>query len=292
MSQMETSIENICLIGATGFVGRHLVGELAQRGKRTIVLARKPGKADMPDAEIVQLTHNFDFSGIDAVINLAGVLHGPFDEAHVDLPRNIALACADQNVPRLLHMSALGASVNGPSEYLKSKMMGEEEVRKACQGSRTHYTIFRPSVIAGRDDHFVTLFSKLLRKSPVLPLACPNSLLQPILVEDVARAFADSLCMSSAFDETFCLCGPQSYTLAELVRLMAQGRKRLIIPLSDRISYLQARLLEFTPGPLMTRDNYLSLSKDNVCEVDFPFDWKPGNIEKLFTSAAPQSRAL
>lgn len=289
--RMETSGENICLVGATGFVGRHLVDALANRGKRVIVLARHPEKAELRGAEIVQLTHQLDFSGMDAVINLAGVLHGPFAAAHIDLPRNVALACAAQGVPRLLHMSALGASAKGPSEYLKSKMMGEEEVRKACQGTATRYTIFRPSVIVGRDDHFISLFSSLVRVFPVIPLACPNARLQPILVEDVARAFADSLDMPSSFDETLCLCGPRAYTLIDLVKEMAKGRKRLVIPLSDRLSYLQARLLEFTPGPLMTRDNYLSLGKDNVCEDGFPYDWQPGNIEGLITSSAPLSPA-
>lgn len=288
---MGTSIENICIIGATGFVGRNLVAELARRGKRVIALTRHPEQAHLPEAEVIPLTHRLDFSGMDAVINLAGVLHSPFEAVHIDLPKSIAHACAEQSVPRFLHMSALGASMNGPSEYLKSKMAGEDEVRKACQGSKTRYTIFRPSVIAGRDDHFISLFSKLVRASPVLPLACPNARLQPIRIEDVVRAFAEGLEMPRAFDETFCLCGPHAYRLIDLVKKMAGGRKRLIIPLSDRLSYLQARLLEFTPGPLMTRDNYLSLSKDNVCAGDFPFDWTPGAIEELIISAVHRHRA-
>lgn len=293
MPGMETSTEHICLIGATGFVGRHLVSELARRNKRVQVLARNPDKVILPGTEITRLTHDFDFSGVDAVVNLAGILHGPqsFDAVHVDLPLKIARACLEQKVPRLLHMSALGASPEGPSEYLKSKWRGEEAVRSVCEGSYTRCTIFRPSVILGKDDHFVTLFSGLVRNFPIIPVACPNSRLQPILVEDVVRAFVDSMDRTDSADRTFCLCGPQVYSLIDLVRTIAKGKTRLIIPLPDSLSRLQARLLEFTPGPLMTRDNYLSLMKDNVCEGPFPFEWKPASITEVVTCAALRPRA-
>lgn len=280
-------IENICIIGATGFVGRNLTGELIRLGKSVTALARHPDKAHLPGAKVVKMDNELPFSGMDAVINLAGILHDNkpegFQAVHVDLPQRIAQACVGNGVPRFLHMSALGASLEGPSDYLKSKAMGEAVVRKACENSPTRYTIFSPSVILGENDHFIALFSKLMRLSPVLPLACPHSRLQPILVADVARAFVESLEKPETHEKTLCLCGPKVYTLIELVGkiVKSRGSKRWLMPLPDFLSYLQAWMLEFTPGPLMTRDNYLSLQKDNVCESAFPFDWQPGRIEIL-----------
>lgn len=280
------------ILGATGFVGCILTAALIERGISVHALARDRNTI-LPGAEIIpaDLLHDDlarHFSGLDAVINLVGILHenhGGFEAIHRILPRRIAQACIDARVPRLLHMSALGASPEGPSAYLVSKARGEEAVRQTCENSLTRYTIFRPSVILGENDHFISLFSKLMRLSPILPIVCPGAKLQPILVEDVARAFSDSLILPETFGKTYGLCGPRVYTLIELVDTIAKssGLKRWLVPLPDSLSYLQARLLEFAPGPLMTRDNYLSLQKDNVCDAPFPeiFGWQPQNIAKL-----------
>lgn len=288
-------MKKICILGATGFVGRKLTEELIRRGNTVRALVRTPGRASkiLPGAEIVETDFmNADlashFSGMDAVINLVGVLHdhkpGGFEVIHTILPQRIARAAIDAGIGRLLHMSALGASAEAPSDYLKSKGWGEEAVRTSCENSSTRYTIFRPSVILGKNDHFISLFSKLMRISLILPIACPYSKMQPILVEDVVRAFSDSLEIQETFDKTYGLCGLDVYTLIALVRKIAQSRGlyRILLPLPDWLSHLQAMLLEFTPGPLMTRDNYLSLQKDNVCDAPFPtvFGWQPQGIAK------------
>ncbi len=279
-------VEKICVIGATGFVGRNLSEKLSALGISVTVLARQPEKARLPFAKVIRLEDPLPFSGMDAVINLAGILHdrqGGFDSVHRQLPEKIAKACIENGVPRFLHMSALGASPKGPSAYLKSKAEGEAAVRKACRNSGTKYTIFRPSVILGKNDHFISLFSNLMKLSPILPIACPHSRLQPILVDDVTSAFADSLALPQTYDKTLNLCGPEIYTLLELIRKIAESRglKRWLVPLPDFLSVFQAKMLEFTPGPLMTRDNYLSLQVDNVCDGPFPFEWQPGQIGSL-----------
>src|SRR5207248_2912506 len=128
------------------------------------------------------------FRGADAVINLIGILHErlpqlTFERAHVDLARTVVAACRAANVGRLVHMSALNADRAGPSRYLKSKGEAEEIV----MASRLAWTIFRPSIIFGRDDSFLNMFAGLMRRLPVIALAAPTARFQPVHVADVVR---------------------------------------------------------------------------------------------------------
>src|SRR5258708_37935208 len=143
----------------------------------------------------------------------------------------MARACRTAGVRQLLHMSALGASASGPSQYLRSKAAGEEAVRAA--GAELPFTIFRPSVIFGEPDRFLNLFALLARVSAVIPLACAGARFQPIWVEDVARAFVSSLGEPRALGSTYELCGPRAYTLEELVRFVAAtlGHPRRVVAL-------------------------------------------------------------
>lgn len=287
--------KTVCVVGGSGFVGHHLVALLARRGYRVIVPAgrREPAKdlAVLPTVEVVQANvHDAAalqelLRGVDAVINLVGLLHetaagpvdspraqrGSFRHAHVELPRKLVQACLAAGVPRLIHMSALGAAADSRSAYQRSKAAGEEVVRNAPPPLQT--TLLRPSVIFGPGDSFLNLFAKLLPLSPVLPLAGGRARFQPVFVGDVARAFADALEQPETVGQTYSLCGPRVYTLAELIQLTARelGLRPWIIPLGPTLSYWFARLMELKPGrKLMTRDNHYAMLTDNVCPGGAP----------------------
>jgi len=141
-------------------------------------------------------------------------------------------------------------------------------------------------VIFGRGDSFLSMFARLLKSFPVLPLAASGSRFAPVHVEDVAHAFADSLDNTATYGQTYDLCGPNAYTLQELVSYVGDviGKKRSIIPLGKWMSYFQAWALEFKPGKkLMTRDNYYALCTDNVCRGGWPsvFDFQPASLEAI-----------
>ena len=292
---------------------------------RVLTRRREQAKALilLPTVEVVEADvhdeHELQrqFAGTDAVVNLVGILHeetrgrqdqpaarrGDFHEVHVELPRKVVHACGGAGVTRLLHMSALGADPVSRSAYQRSKGIGEALVREAAMphsddpnwylngpkfvhGQGLAVTVFRPSVIFGRGDSFLNLFARLVRLFPVLPLANPGARFQPVYVEDVARAFADSLENSATHGQTYDLCGPGIYTLEELVRLVAQSLHRhpRILRLGPRLSYLQAWAIEFKPGrPLMTRDNYYAMLKDNVCQGGpaLPFEFRPTALEAV-----------
>jgi NADH dehydrogenase len=279
------TIDNILLIGGSGYVGRHLINALSRRHVRITVPTRRRERAKhllpFPLVDVVEADVHDDatlarlVAGQDAVINLVGVLKGGsgktdgrpwgrgFDRAHFHLAERVALAARDAGVQRLLHMSALKADAGAPSAYLRSKAAGEAVVRDAFPAA----TIFRPSVIFGQGDQFLTVFAGLCATAPMLPLACPAALFQPVWVEDVVNVMAESLGRPESAGRTYELCGPKIYTLIDLVDYAGRtaGSPGNILPLGDIPSYMMSWMLEIVGGP-MTRDNYWSMQVPSTCE--------------------------
>jgi NADH dehydrogenase len=236
----------------------------------------------------------------DAVVNLIAILHGSpaaFHSTHVALPQKIARACVANGVKQLVHVSALG--VNGPhpdsapSHYLRSKGQGEAVlVQAAGEGVAAAFnlTLLRPSVIFGAEDKFLNLFAKLQKLFPVMPLAGAHARFQPVWVQDVAQAVVRSLELGTTpnhMPRVVEVCGPDIFTLMQLVQLSAQlagvneGRGRPVIPLPLWMGRMQALMLELAPGPtLMSRDNLDSMRIDNVATGLLP------GLESLGINAA------
>ena len=295
---MFMKIKKVCVLGGSGFVGCHIVHRLSAAGYQVKVLTRRRERAKhlilLPNVQVEECDVFFEaalqraVSGCDAVINLIGILHesrrASFDKVHVELPRRVAAACQTAGVKRLLQMSALNASENAPSAYLRSRAGGEAAVLNAA-GETLEVTLFRPSVIFGRGDSFLNLFATLARWMPVMVLARPEARFQPVFVEDVARVFVGSLKNTATFSQLYELCGPKVYTLRQLVQYVVAtlGLKRVIIGLNDRLSYLQAWAMELLPVKLMTRDNYYSMKVDSVCDCAFPevFGIQPMALEAV-----------
>jgi uncharacterized protein YbjT (DUF2867 family) len=298
--------ENILVVGGGGFVGRHLVAALAARGADVTVPTRRRERAKglllLPTVEVLECDVNQPgvlarlAAGRDLVVNLVGVLHsrrgragehgpnayGPdFARAHVELPQAVLAACRAAGVRRLLHMSALGASPSAPSEYLRSKGVGEQAILAAQD---LEVTVFRPSVVFGPDDAFLNLFATLAKWLPVLALACPNARFQPVYVGDVQRALLAALEERASLGKAYDLCGPTAYTLRELVEYVCAltGHRRVVLGLSEALSYLQAWMMEYAPGPtLMSRDNVRSMRVPSVCDCEPPFGIVPQALEAL-----------
>lgn len=289
--------QNILVVGGSGFVGRHLVAALAARGARVAVPTRRRDRAKhlilLPTVDVVEadLRDPKALAGLaagrDAVVNLAGVLHGPdFKSTHVELAQAVVNACHSAGVHRLLHMSALGADPAAASEYLRSKGIGEQAVLAADDLA---VTVFRPSVIFGPEDRFLNQFEVLARLFPVLGLPMADARFQPVHVGDVVRAMLAALEDRDSNGKGYDLCGPQEFTLRELVEFVCAvaGRRRLVIGLPDSLSYLQAWLMEMLPVKLLTRDNLRSMQVPSVCDCAFPFGLVPAPLESAAAWLAP-----
>ncbi|MDS4058686.1 MAG: complex I NDUFA9 subunit family protein, partial [Candidatus Contendobacter sp.] len=128
-------------------------------------------------------------------------------------------------------------------------------------------TCFKPSIIFAPNDNFLNQFANLIKRVPVLPLACPNARFAPVYVGDVAAAFEKALEDDATIGQCYELCGPRVYTFKELVEDTARmlGLKRRVVGLPDALARLQAKILGVLPVKLFTMDNYLSLQVDSVC---------------------------
>lgn len=274
----------ICILGGTGFVGRHLAARLNGLGFRVRILTRNREKHRpllvLPRTEVVE-TDVYDvqalktqFQDCRTVINLVGILNerghsgNGFRKAHVELTRKVLDACKQCHVQQLLHMSALHAdSARSPSIYLRTK--GEAEDYLHTFHGNVHLTSFRPSVIFGPGDSFFNRFARLLKLTPYFfPLACAKSRFAPVYVGDIVHQFVRAIGNADMYQKRINLCGPKSYTLKELVEYTAEvlQLKRQVVALPDAIAVCQAFIMDyFVPGKPFSLDNYHSLQIDSTC---------------------------
>jgi uncharacterized protein YbjT (DUF2867 family) len=274
--------QKIILLGGSGFVGRHLAVELAQRGYQVTIPCRRPQRYNalkvlsnisLIEGRITDPNQLSDLcKGHDVAINLVGILNesskNNFRHMHVDFVKMLVQACQTQKIRRLLHISALGADqATGSSDYLRSKGEGENMVHTFGQKD-LRVTSFQPSVIFGADDSFINRFAGILKFcSGVLPIACADSRFSPVYVEDLVTFMADTIEDKNSWSKRYAVCGPESYTLKQIVQqiALAIGSRCRIIGLPDSLAKIQAAILQNLPGKLFTLDNFRSLQTPSTC---------------------------
>lgn len=217
-------------------------------------------------------------SGADAAINLVGILNesgrdgAGFRRAHVELTRILIDACAATGVQRFVQVSALNAGAAATAGALRSYYLRTKgEAEALIRASDLHWSILQPSVIFGPGDSFLNRFAGLLRLVPLaFPLAMPQARFAPVHVDDVVEALDRVLRDPASTGRTYQLCGPDIYTLRELVEMVAAtlGLRRWILGLPRPVSRLQAAVMDFVPGKPFSTDNYRSLLTDSVGSSD------------------------
>jgi uncharacterized protein YbjT (DUF2867 family) len=276
-------IQKICVLGGTGFVGRHLATRLANRGYSLRVLTRHPQRHReievLPGAELIGADIHDpkilaeQFAGCDAVINLVGVLHEysnqSFRIVHAELPAKVVEACRATGSQTIAayERPARRCSQGTQPVSVHQRRRGKNGPAGAGSGGND---CFKPSIIFAPDDDFFNKFAGLLKFSLALPLACPNSRFAPVYVEDVAQAFEVALENDATIGQSYELCGPRVYTFKEIVEDIARmlGKKRLVVGLPDSLARLQGKIFGMLPVKIFTTDNYLSLQVDSVCSCN------------------------
>jgi uncharacterized protein YbjT (DUF2867 family) len=296
------SVRRVTIFGGSGFIGRHLVRRLAAHGDVLRIAVRDrvgagflkpmgdvgqivPMAVDLADEQLVAAAVH----EADLVVNLVGILYEKgrqsFRAVQAEGPGRIARAAAAAGVKRLVHLSAIGADADSPSDYARSKAAGEAAVRAAFPEA----VILRPSVVFGPEDQFFNRFGAMSRFLPALPVigAAPRlehlpgggarinwlgdggPRFQPVYVGDVAAAIVHVLAHAEC-KGIYELGGPRIYSLAEILRLVLAtvGRKRLLAPVPFWLADLQASLFELAPKPVLTCDQVRLMQRDNIVAED------------------------
>ena len=301
---MTNSKKTIAIFGASGFLGSSLVLALSQSNHNLKLFSRNKEKIKLwtvnPHVQIFNLDLNNlaqikkDLKKTDIVINLLGILHQSkkesFDNIHHIWPSHLANVMKDLGIKRLLHVSALGASIKAPSLYLKSKALGESELLKQ---KNLDITILRPSIIFGAKDNFINMFKILVKWLPVIALLSPNSKFQPIFIEDVSKILIKTLFDKKTYGKMYDLGGPDVYSLKDIIRLIIRSEKltRIIIPLNKSLSYLFAFIMEMMPIKILTRDNWRSMEVDNVVNTQrgIPYRYSFERLEHYLSNKKNRS---
>ena len=272
-------MHRVFVTGATGFVGRAVIHALRAEGHVVRCLVRRGSEADLHGFEAIERVEGdilgppaqleAGIAGCDTVIHLVGIIREhksrgiTFDRLHRIGTNNVLAAAAAAGARRYLHMSALGTRPGARARYHQSKWAAEEAVRT----SGLEWTIFRPSVIYGPGDGFLSLLAGMVRRLHVVPvIGDGRQRLQPVPVEHVAMGFARAVRTEASVKQTYVVAGPEAVSMIELLNLIgaAMHRRIRLVRTPLRLVRPVAKMLHRTPSFPVTPDQLLMLEEDNT----------------------------
>ena len=271
----------ICtILGGGGFIGRYLVRNLTKKNFRCFIPTRNTFqkghlKTQAPPGSVELFNwdaNNFgklkeSIENSDVVINLIGILfetrRQKFNRIHSGIPEAVAKICAQSDIKKFIHVSAIGANENSKSLYQRSKFQGEKKALNNFKNT----VIIRPSVVCGTEDNFTNLFSKL-SLLPVIPVVGINYKFQPILVSDVADAIVKAIEAKNNQGKIYELGGPKIISFGDMVKSIMKtlNKKRFVVEMPMPLAKFQSSIMSMLPiTPILTRDQCEILSEaDNV----------------------------
>jgi NADH dehydrogenase len=272
----------ILVAGGTGFVGGGIVRELARRGKPVAVLTRNAQKArgrfpelsvDYREGDVTNPeTLVAAMQGVETVIGAAQFPNSPienpgkgqtFEKVDAIGTENLLRAAKAAGVQRYVYLSGVGAAPEG-RHWFRAKWRAETAVRE----SGLTWTIIRPTWVYGPEDSSLNRFLGMSRFLPFVPQIgdIGKQRMQPVFIDDVGRAVAESLDNAAANNQLFELGGPDVMSMRDVVKaaLDVAGRRRLILPAPKFVMKLAASLLQFAPGRPLTPDAVDFITEDAV----------------------------
>ena len=272
---------DIAVVGATGFVGSHLVPHLVSSGHRVIAISRDGrrlgewGEAVEPRAaDVSRDDMAVAIDGAEAVVHLAAIPRETggrrFEAVNVEGVRRTVAAAERAGVDRFVHLSVLGVVDDPRLSYLDSKWRGEEAVR----ASALDWLVLRPSLMFGIGDGFFNLVKTTLRWWSPGIVAIPGSgdtRFQPLSVDDLAIGVERSLTGPDHSRVVYELGGPRWMTYAQIVDevMRVTGMRRIKIgvpvPLLSAITALTDRVLPVFP---VSHDQVASMQQPNSTDLD------------------------
>ena len=275
----------ITVFGGTGFLGRRIVRHLRRCDFAIRIASRHPDRAerlfalDDPKLQSVEANIHDEGSVAEAVAGAFAVVNAvslyieqgreTFHSVHVESAQRLAAQARKAEVKRFAHVSGIGADATSPSLYIRKRGEGELAVRAAFADS----TLIRPAVMFGSDDAFLTTIVKLLSRLPSYPMFGRGlTKLQPVYVEDVAKAIVRALQRTNIHAATFEFGGPRVYSYEELLRTVAleASLTSSLIPIPFAAWQVLAWFAEMLPRPLITRNQVELMQVDTVASPEMP----------------------
>ena len=291
--------KEILLLGASGQIGRNLIRKFTINNFKITAVTRNlhskgyllktqgnPGYLEIEEANIFNEKElNKLVINSNICINLIGILHekknNTFANIHRNFPDVLSRLCFKNKIEQFIHVSALGVENAFDSVYAKSKLEGENVIKKNFPSS----VILRPSLVYSVDDNFTTSFMRLLSFSPVFPLYYSGETkFTPLHVSDMTEIIFQIVKNNLNSKIIECI-GPEILTFKEIMKkiLSAIKKKRLLIPMPLLMGNITANLMEaFMPNPLITKDQLRLLKYDNVASGKYKTNFNyeiPANLK-------------
>ena len=286
------------VIGSTGFIGRKVVKQLAEKSPgqvRAMVRQAKSSNQLPTGVEIVEgdvldkVSLDKAMEGVDTVFYFAAVTANVknkdnlYWKVNVQGTRNAVMVAEKKGVKRFILGSGLGTVEGKPGSYMRTRWEMEQAVRQ----SKLAWTILQPSILFGKGSEFFEAQAKVMKTLPVAALiGGGKTRFQPISVDDVARAAVETASRDDKIDKLIELGGPEYYTYQELVNMILRTIhiKRLKLPLPLWAARLNARAMSILPKPPLTLATLELFAFDNVTPdpqiVEHEFGFKPAALRQ------------
>jgi uncharacterized protein YbjT (DUF2867 family) len=288
----------IAIVGATGFVGRHLAVRLASSDVPFRGLARHPErarglpaevelvKADILDADTLRA----GFDGVDTVVHCAAITAdrkeayaGEYRRVHVEGTRNVVQAAQRSGVTRIVLMNGLGTRPGKAHSYMRTRW----EMGEAVKASGLGWVALQPSVLFGDGAAFPAAFARLGRQLPVMPVLSGGTKLQPFWVEDLVTCLKMVAAENRWDGRAIDLGGPEQLTFRAMIDLImtTAGIRRPKVPLPLPVARIQARLFTLLPNPPLVPATLELFDFENITRLDAvsaTFGFQPRSIRDHF----------
>ena len=285
--------KNCLIFGASGQIGRHLIRKLTKNNYKVTAVTRNlhqkgyvlktqanAGYIDIVELNIFNENKLKDLiSRADICINLIGILYeknkgNTFKNIHTIFPSLISKICKEYNVQQFIQLSALGIDDAVDSNYAKSKLEGEKNIKN----NFINATILRPSVVYSVDDNFTTNFMTLLNRLFIFPLYYKgDTKFMPIHCSDLTEIIYQVI-SKNIISKTIECVGPETISLKDILERLLKliEKKRLLIPIPLFLAKLSALFFQLLPSPLLTLDQLRLLRYNNVASGKYKTNFDIG----------------
>ena len=272
---------NCLIFGASGQIGRHLIRKLTKNNYKVTAVTRNlhrkgyllktqasAGWIDCIEANIFDEDILKDLiSNADICINLIGILfeknkNNSFENIHTNFPSLISKICNEKNIKQFIQLSSLGIDSAKDSDYAKSKLEGEKNIK----ANFLKAVILRPSVVYSVDDNFTTSFMTILNRLPFFPLYYNgDTKFVPIHVSDLTEIIYQIINKEIISSTIECI-GSETITLKQILKRLLKliDKERFLIPFPLPIAKLSAKFFQLMPKPILTEDQLRLLAYDNI----------------------------